>query len=291
VQFSVVQCSVVQCSVVYCCAVDVVSFQICFTQVMTSKQLILPSLYRLTQTALTAESMVNLICRIFPNAITPLLVSQGVMVVLTVFSGGLFIPWNATPVYWVWLQELSFFTQASRAAIAHLNDNMDYRCNTDAVGVCQALGSAFYCDPKQTASTYCMVAGRNVMHTLAGNSKTDSPWVYFGYLVLIFAACRITVLILMYYPAERIGAYIRKKFTPAVRQQIIEAQDRSRFLEGESHVPSYAFYHRHLFFLFLFSCFPFFSFSCLLTLFLFFFPFLRFLFVVSPIFLLSLLHS
>jgi hypothetical protein len=246
---------------------------------MTIKQLILSSQYPLPQTALTAESMVNLICRIFPNAITPLLVSQGIMVVLTVFSGGLFIPWNGTPVYWVWLQELSFFTQASRAAIAHLNDNIDYRCNTDVAGVCQALGAAFYCDPKQTSSTYCMVAGRNVMHTLAGNSKTDSPWVYFGYLVLIFVACRMGVLILMYYPAERIGAYIRKMFTPAVRQQIIEAQDRSRFLEGDSHVPFFVLYV-----LTFFSYFFFFS-SCVLlsppsfyvTFFPFYFSFLLFI--------------
>ena len=179
-----------------------------------------------------------MISRIFPNSITPLLVSQGLMVVLTVFSGGLFIPWNGTPVYWVWLQELSFFTQSSRAAIAHLNDNMDYRCNTDVAGVCQALGAAFYCDPNRTFSNYCMVSGRNVMHTLAGNSKTESPWVYFGYLVLIFAGCRIGILVLMYYPAERICAYIRKLFTPAVRQQIIEAQDRNRFLEGETTVLS-----------------------------------------------------
>ena len=192
-----------------------------------------------------------MISRIFPNSITPLLVSQGLMVVLTVFSGGLFIPWNGTPVYWVWLQELSFFTQASRAAIAHLNDNMDYRCNTDVAGVCQALGAAFYCDPKRTFPNYCMVSGRNVMHTLAGNSKTESPWVYFGYLVLIFAGCRIGILVLMYYPAERICAYIRKLFTPAVRQQIIEAQDRNRFLEGKTTVLSCTRILPHFFLLFI----------------------------------------
>lgn len=155
------------------------------------------------------------------------------MVVLTVFAGGLFIPWDSTPVYWVWLQELSLFTQASRSAISHLNDYLDYRCNTDVVNVCQALGLAFTCDPAQTFSSYCMVKGRRVMHTLAGNSISDTPWISFGYLVLIFVACRIGVLILMYYPADQIGAFLRRLFTPAVRQQIIEAQDRGRFLEGE----------------------------------------------------------
>ena len=113
------------------------------------------------QAALASESMVNFITRFNTDASISIVISQAVMVVLTIFGGGkcptlyvrcpcpcrnecrsvccpcvnlyicivlsqqaisrsfsspslclgAFIPWNATPVYWVWLQELSIFAQ------------------------------------------------------------------------------------------------------------------------------------------------------------------------------------
>ena len=155
------------------------------------------------QTALTAESMVNFISRIFQDATTAIIVCQGVLILLTVFGGGIFIPWNSTPVYWQWLQEMSIFTQSSRVVISHANSYIDYKCVLTNAR-CLSFGQEFPCDPGSGNAEYCMIKGREVMYKLQGTSRTDSPWIAFGYLALIFLVSRIGVLILMYYPADQI---------------------------------------------------------------------------------------
>ena len=91
--------------------------------------------------------------------------SQATMVILTAFGGGIFIPWDKTPDYWVWLQELSIFTQASRAAITHMNNNIIYTCQTPGPGfVCGAFGKIIDCDAQGSNNNYCLVTGRTVMN-------------------------------------------------------------------------------------------------------------------------------
>ena len=174
--------------------------------------------------------MVNFISRAFADTTTAIIISQGTMVILTVF-GGVFIPWNQIPIYWEWLQNMSVFTQAARAVTTHLNNYLEYHCElTD--GVCTAFGSVFECDAVPSNGLTCEVRGRTVQYVLSGSSKTDSPWIPFGYLVLIFAVSRLAMLILMCYPAEKLAARIRKFFSSGVQEQLNSIQIKNRMLEG-----------------------------------------------------------
>lgn len=179
--------------------------------------------------------MVNLISRLFSDATAAIIVSQGTFVVLTVFGGGVFIPWNSTPKYWMWLQELSVFTQGSRAALVHVNDYLEYKCMTAGpLSKCEILGITFPCNSRSndTSSEYCMVTGRRFMQILQGTSLTDSVWIYFGYLVLTFTVSRLGVLILMHFSVDRIIAMIKRIRSTGVKEEMIKIQNKNRLLEG-----------------------------------------------------------
>lgn len=155
------------------------------------------------------------------------------MVILTVFGGGLFIPWNSTPIYWVWLQELSLFTQSSRSAIMHVMDYIDFKCATiPFVGICASDFGVFPCDAAPSVDGLCYVKGRTVMYRLQGTSRTDSPWISFGYLVLIFVTMRLGVLLLMYYPIDRISALFKQFWSNGMDERILNGMINLRRLEG-----------------------------------------------------------
>jgi hypothetical protein len=178
--------------------------------------------------------MVNFISRAWANTTTAIIISQGTMVILTVF-GGVFVPWNQIPIYWEWLQDMSIFTQAARAVTTHMNNYLDYSCVLTAAGVCTAFGKVFECDATPSDGLTCEVRGRTVQYVLSGSSKTDSPWIAFGYLVLIFVVSRLGMLILMYFPAEMLADRIRKFFSSGVQEQINDVQIKNRALEGRRH--------------------------------------------------------
>jgi hypothetical protein len=174
--------------------------------------------------------MVNFISRAWADTTTAIIISQGTMVILTVF-GGVFVPWNQIPIYWEWLQNMSIFTQAARSVTTHMNNYLEYSCVLTG-GVCTAFGKVFECDAFPSDGVTCKVRGRTVQYVLSGSDKTESPWVAFGYLVLIFAVSRLGMLILMYYPAEKLAARIRKFFSSGVQEQINDVQIKNRMLEG-----------------------------------------------------------
>jgi hypothetical protein len=155
--------------------------------------------------------MVNIVTRVFPDATTALIVSQGIMVIQSGFGSGIFISWNRTPFYWVWLQEASITTQATRAILQRLNDYISYKCVTSApTFICLVYGRIVPCDAKASNGYYCYVKGRTVMKMIQGTSPTDSAWQATGYLVVIFFMFRATVLLLMYCPIEKIVANFKK---------------------------------------------------------------------------------
>lgn len=179
--------------------------------------------------------MVNFISRVFSDATVAIIVSQGTFVVLTVFGGGVFIPWNSTPKYWYWLQELSVFTQGSRAAIVSVNDYLEYKCTTsEPSGICEILGITFPCHSRGVgdSSGYCMVKGRMFMHVLQGTNLTQSIWLDLGYLILTFIVCRVGVLILMHYSIDRIAAMVKRMRSSGVKEEMIKIQNKNRLLEG-----------------------------------------------------------
>ena len=194
-------------------------------------------LYKLLQTALTVESILNFISRAWADTTTAIIISQATLALLSPFGGGIFIPWNVTPYYWLWLQEISVFTHSSRAAIMHINYKMVYKCLTPSFdtsppwnAIC--LGVPGGCDASTTTSRLCMVKGRTMLYAMQGIGHTDTPWKSFGYLVLIFIVVRCGVLILMHFPADQIISIVRQFVSSGVQEQLNEVQIRNRNLEG-----------------------------------------------------------
>ena len=186
------------------------------------------------QTSLTAESMLNLVTKFSENTTVCIVASQAVMVVLTVFGGGVFIPWNKTPRYWVWLQEMSVFTQASRAAIEHVSDHINYKCVLNSQGNCVGpLGDYFPCDYSESNGYSCYVKGRTVMQVLQGTAPSDSPWTSFGYMVLIFAVCRLGILFFLYVPFERVVFTIKNWWSAGIANKIIANTINLRLVQGQ----------------------------------------------------------
>ena len=163
-----------------------------------------------------------------------IIVSQATLVILSVFGGGCFIPWNRTPSYWRWLQEISVFTQASRAVITHINDSIRYRCASPGLeNTCADFGYIFTCDADAVSGESCYINGREMLYVTQGTSKSESPWTAFGYLFLIFVMARLGVLILMYIPADRIASLFRHYAYGEVQDQLNDIQIKSLVLQGQ----------------------------------------------------------
>lgn len=185
-------------------------------------------------TALTTESMLNVITKFSENATVSIVTSQAILVILTVFGGGVFIAWDQCPDYWVWLQEISLITQASRAAIMAVNDHLTYSCAIGGSGQCIGpLGDVFPCDASPISNGYCEVDGRTVVNVLQGTIANESKWIPFGYLVLLFVVFRFTLLFLMYVPVERLMYYIQDWYAGISSRGILDAQLGLRRVEGQ----------------------------------------------------------
>ena len=181
---------------------------------------------------MTSESILNFITRAWSDVSTAVLVCQATLVIATSFGGGVFILWNRTPYYWKWLQEISVFTQASRAIIMNVNNEMEYKCNTPPpFRECAPTGFPVQCDLFKGLD-YCIVSGRRMLNGIQGTAESESPWVPLGYLFLIFVVARLGVLVLMLYSSEQITAMVRGFFSTGVQDQIIEVQLRNRCIEG-----------------------------------------------------------
>jgi ABC-type multidrug transport system ATPase subunit/ABC-type multidrug transport system permease subunit len=149
--------------------------------------------------------MLNLISKFSRNATVSIVTSQAFLVILTVFGGGLFISWKDCPIYWKWLQEISIFTQASRAAIMSTQDHLQYKCYTTNSICYGPTGTIYPCDNEDDILTkgYCYVNGRTILNIDQGTPLLESKWIPFGYLVLLFSCFRLGCLFCMYYPPER----------------------------------------------------------------------------------------
>lgn len=172
-------------------------------------------------TALTSESMLNVISKFSEVSTVSIVTSQLYLVVLTVFGGGVFISWRDCPIYWQWLQEISLYTQASRAAIMDVSDHISYECQS-TTSVCQFGGYDYPCDDYFSAARQlCTIHGRTVLKVYQGTLRNESKWVPFGYLMLMLAVSRFTILFLMYYPPQRLMFMFKDWMSGAFNRVII----------------------------------------------------------------------
>lgn len=184
-------------------------------------------------TALTAESMLNFVTKFSSDATVSIVMSQCLLVVLTVFGGGMFIAWNKVPHYWKWLQEMSLFTQASRAGIMNVADFVDFDCAL-TFGMCfDPLGKQYPCIPASITADTCRVDGREMLRTTQGTLVDESKWIPFGYLVLIFAGLRLSILFLMYYPVDRLHYMLADWHNGIVMRGILDTRIALRRVQGQ----------------------------------------------------------
>jgi hypothetical protein len=76
------------------------------------------------------------------------------------------------------------------------------------------------------------VKGRTVLYLTQGTSKTDSHWIAFGWLVLIFISFRMGVLFLMFHPVDSLTAKFNKWWSGGLEQHILAGMISIRRLEG-----------------------------------------------------------
>ena len=178
--------------------------------------------------------MLNFLSKFSEDATVSIVASQCVLVILTVFGGGIFIPWDDMPHYWFWLQECSLFTQASRAAMINVYDHVDYSCALDANNECTGpLSTKFPCDASSPSNNYCEVSGRMVLNVLQGTNIDESKWIPFGYLVLIFVVFRLLVLLLMYYPVDKFNYWFQEWRVGISSHAIIQNEITLKLIGGQ----------------------------------------------------------
>mmetsp|Transcript_9118 Transcript_9118/g.9175 ORF Transcript_9118/g.9175 Transcript_9118/m.9175 type:complete len:1301 (+) Transcript_9118:45-3947(+) len=191
------------------------------------------TLFTLWVTSLAAESMLNFITKFHEDATVSIVASQCVLVVLTVFGGGVFIPWDETPHYWFWLQEMSIFTQASRTAIVNVLDHIDYKCVLRNGACIGPSGNQFPCDASPSDGYSCYVKGRSVLYVLQGTSYSEDKWTPFGWLVLIFVCFRGGVLLFDYYPVDRMIFALKQWWSAGITKRLLEALVSVRRIESQ----------------------------------------------------------
>jgi hypothetical protein len=82
----------------------------------------------------------------------------------------------------------------------------------------------------------------SVLFMTQGTSKDDSPWIAFGWLVLIFFGFRIMVLYLMLHPVDRLTAKFNKWWSGGLEEHILAGMISIRRLEG-----LYIYIHIHVY--------------------------------------------
>eukprot|EP01031_Cornospumella_fuschlensis_P027142 gene27142-32787_t len=156
-------------------------------------------------TCLASEAMLSFICKFSKVATTSMIISQIAFVTLTVFTGGVFIPWKDCPDYWIWLQETAVFVQSSRAALMDILAEIKLRCDTVIGHQCSDPGSGllYDCIDSTVQGNKCLVEGREMLNVTQGVGTEDNYWYYFVYLCAILLFYKTVTLLMLLFPWER----------------------------------------------------------------------------------------
>lgn len=177
--------------------------------------------------------MLGFITKFFKDISASVVASQLVLVLLTPFGAGLFIKWRDTPAYWEWLQALSMFTHASRAAMLNVMRKLTYECHLAGDGNCYGpSGDTYECIPGSVFDNKCHVTGTTVLSVTQGVPEDETYWKSFGYVVALFAGFRLASLLLMYFPFDRIVFALQQQYhSPDVLMEVISSHLKIKQLE------------------------------------------------------------
>jgi ATP-binding cassette, subfamily G (WHITE), member 2, SNQ2 len=176
--------------------------------------------------AFAAEPVPAIVCQFTsPNLPVSMITVQGVLLIMFMFSGGIFIRDGAVPDGWKWVKEISPFQHAGNAFIGGAWDHLDYTCknesltelgqsyvqacDTNDAGYCcnMELGS-FQCQSFSNTTGDCSVAGLEVVKVYKLPNGVDK-WESLGYLAMFGGICRLIVLFLNFFPPSELLARIQ----------------------------------------------------------------------------------
>jgi ABC-type lipoprotein export system ATPase subunit len=187
------------------------------------------------QAGFVGDAMLNVVTKFSKDTSTDVVVSQLVLVLLTLFGGGVFIRFDETPGYWEWLQALSLFTHSSRMAMINIMSKLTYTCKLAPDNNCYgAMYEMYKCVPSTSTGSHCDVTGEEVLYVTQGIGNDESYWNSFGYLVVLFVGFELTVLLFMYFPVERIIFTLQQQIhSPTLMKEIISSHLEIRALKGK----------------------------------------------------------
>lgn len=185
--------------------------------------------------AMCGDAMLGFFTKFSKDASKDVLVAQLALVILTLFGGGIFIPWNETPTYWEWLMQLSLFTHSSRMAMINVMRSLTYSCQLAGDGVCYGpQGESYTCDDPVVVGVdnYCDVSGGEVLFVSQGIKDGETLWRPFGYLVLLWAAFQAFILVLSFFPVDRLTFMLRQAYySPHILSEIASSKQKIFKLE------------------------------------------------------------
>mmetsp|Transcript_17556 Transcript_17556/g.33104 ORF Transcript_17556/g.33104 Transcript_17556/m.33104 type:complete len:1326 (-) Transcript_17556:147-4124(-) len=185
--------------------------------------------------AMCGDAMLGFFTKFSKDASKDVLVAQLALVILTLFGGGIFIPWNETPAYWEWLMQLSLFTHSSRMAMINIMRRLTYSCQLAGDGVCYGpQGETYTCDNPVVVGVdnYCDVSGGEVLYVSQGIKDGETMWRPFGYLLLLWVAFQTLILLLSYFPVERLTFMLRQAYySPHILSEIANSKQKIFKLE------------------------------------------------------------
>ncbi|KAG5179068.1 P-loop containing nucleoside triphosphate hydrolase protein [Tribonema minus] len=154
-------------------------------------------------TALLAEGMIAFITQFTHNAAYAVVVSQAVLVMMTVFGGGVFISYDDVPSYWNWLAQLGIFTHNSKSAMLIAFNHIPYTCGVDGTVI-------------------------SLLNGIRGNA-----YVQLVYLILLMLIFRLGVLALYYYPFANIRQAFSEWRASRTEKVVLEVEMEVQKLRGE----------------------------------------------------------
>ncbi|CAM9511546.1 unnamed protein product, partial [Ectocarpus sp. 12 AP-2014] len=195
--------------------------------------------------ALAAEGMINLITKFTNNPSIAIVISQAALVILTVFGGGIFIPFDEIPEYWSWVEVWSVYKHCSRAFLMAVFEHVLYDCPSGSVtlttpddstanqGWCTTFQDTYECNESFDDNTMlCEVEGTVVLDINAGG-LSGNKWNFLGHTIALIVVFRAGVFFFLKFPKEDIIHAIKSRLASPVVSTSLQHQSEIQMLWGE----------------------------------------------------------
>eukprot|EP00752_Nemacystus_decipiens_P016241 g14521.t1 len=171
--------------------------------------------------ALAAEGMINLVTKLTDNPSIAIVVSQAALVILTVFSGGIFIPFD---------EHVQYACPSGSVTLTAPDD-------TSAIdGWCTTFQQTYACSEDFDDNTMICearnVEGTIVLDTNAGG-LSGSKWTFLGHIIALIVVFRTGVFFFLRFPKEYILYKIKSRLASPLVRSSLEHQSEIQMLWGE----------------------------------------------------------